>query len=205
MKFLISVIATFFGVGKIPFMPGTFGSLAATILVAVIFYQPYFVKLEGGQMHFAVGGGYINPQYIIWILSISSLVLWFVGYWASDNYASAISKKDPSEVVIDEVAGVFVAFSLISIIYAGLYFLNKEGFIIYLTLAGWAFLLVFILFRIFDILKPLHVGWADKNLKGGLGIMADDIIAGGYTAIAFYAIFFALKFLGILDKLVSVE
>lgn len=205
MRFLSFIIATFFGVGKFPFMPGTIGSAVATLLVAILFYQPYFIELQDGQLHFGVGGGYIGHDHIIYVITILALFFWIVGVWASEKYSKFISKEDPGEIVIDEVAGIFTSFSLVSIIYAGLYILNKEEFIIYLVLAVWAFPIVFILFRIFDIWKPWHVGYADRNLKGGVGIMADDIIAGVYTAISFYIVLFALKFLGVLDSLVSVD
>ncbi len=205
VKFLYSIISTFFGIGKIPFMPGTFGSLAATILVAVIFYQPYFIELKDSQMHFGVGGGYINPDYIVYVITILALFFWIIGIWASERYSKQINKEDPKQVVIDEVAGIFVSFSLISLIYSGLYLLNNGEFIIYLVLMFWVFPVTFILFRIFDIWKPWHVGYADKHMKGGVGIMADDIIAGVYTAISFYIIFFVLKLFGVLDHLVSVD
>ena len=72
--------------------------------------------------------------------------------------------KDPGEVVIDEVAGMWIA-----LLPAGLIW--------------WQILLAAMLFRLFDILKPGPVGWADKRLPGGLGIMADDLIAGALAAL----------------------
>jgi phosphatidylglycerophosphatase A len=50
---------------------------------------------------------------------------------------------------------------------------------------GWVFV-GFLLFRFFDILKPWPISWIDKNISGGIGIMADDLLAGGFTAIILY-------------------
>jgi phosphatidylglycerophosphatase A len=67
--------------------------------------------------------------------------------------------KDNSLIVIDEVAGMLIALSFIAHD-AILYFLG------------------FLLFRLFDILKPWPISWVDRNIKGGLGILLDDLIAG---------------------------
>lgn len=73
-------------------------------------------------------------------------------------------RHDPGHIVCDEVAGVLVAFFLIPFSW-----LNA--------------IIVFILFRLFDILKPWPVGALDKRIKGGLGITVDDIAAGVYANI----------------------
>ena len=91
--------------------------------------------------------------------------------WLACSKASQDSQfKDHSSIVIDEVAGMLVALS----------FVDHE-IIIYL----W----VFLLFRLFDIWKPWPVSWADKNVKGGLGILLDDLIAGLFTGGIIYGIF----------------
>lgn len=199
-----STIATFFGIGKIPFMPGTFGSLVATILVALLFYQPHFVSKQGEE-YLEMGAVIISPNYIIYVLILAAALSYVLGVWAADRYSKAIEKEDPSSVVIDEVAGIFVSFALVAMVYAGLLVFYEKEFILYLMLSMLYFPVVFVLFRIFDIAKPLHVGWADKKFTGGFGIMIDDIIAGVYTAITFYIIFFGLKFTGYLDKLIEID
>jgi len=98
-------------------------------------------------------------------LAIATTIVLAIGVWAADVYAKEIDDDDPGAVVIDEVAGQWLTLALAApldpLFYA----------------AG------FLLFRVFDILKPWPVNWADDQLKGGLGIMADDIIAAGYAAI----------------------
>jgi phosphatidylglycerophosphatase A len=86
-------------------------------------------------------------------------VVFFVGWWASERIVRADGLEDPSWVVIDEVAGQWMT----------LLFTPP-------SLLGYA--IGFALFRLFDIWKPWPVSWADQKVKGGLGIMLDDIIAG---------------------------
>ena len=141
------LLATWFGAGVLPGMPGTWGSLAALPFAWVI------------HMKFGPNG-----------LAIATTIVLAVGVWAADVYAKEIGDDDPGAVVIDEVAGQWLTLALAApldpIFYA----------------AG------FLLFRVFDILKPWPVNWADDQLKGGLGIMADDIIAAGYAAAVLVAL-----------------
>ncbi len=74
-----------------------------------------------------------------------------------------LDRPDPGLVVIDEIAGMLVALA------------PFEPSLVTWT-AG------FLLFRLFDIVKPFPVGWLDTRLHGGLGIMADDLAAGAYAA-----------------------
>ena len=86
-------------------------------------------------------------------------IVFFVGWWASERIVRADGLEDPSWVVIDEVAGQWMT----------LLFTPP-------SLLGYA--IGFALFRLFDIWKPWPVSWADQKIKGGLGIMLDDIFAG---------------------------
>jgi len=84
----------------------------------------------------------------------------FLGFWLCDYTAEVLGEHDHPAIVWDEIVGY-----LITMIAAP---------------AGWLWLLLgFVLFRLFDILKPWPVRWADKQLTGGLGIMLDDILAAG--------------------------
>ena len=77
------------------------------------------------------------------------------------SYENLFSSHDSKEIVLDEVVGGLVAF---------------------MFLTSWpALLLAFVLFRFFDIVKPFPVGWADQKIPGGLGVVADDILAGIIT------------------------
>ena len=90
--------------------------------------------------------------------------LFLVGSWAAHRAESYFAEKDPGAIVIDEVAGMLVSLVWIDTGYAGL-------------AAG------FVLFRIFDIIKPYPAGRLER-LHGGLGIMADDVMAGVYANLA---------------------
>ena len=84
-----------------------------------------------------------------------------IGIFWSQRVAQALSIKDPGIIVWDEFVGMWIAMLWIP----GLYWLP----------------VAFVVFRLFDILKPWPVGWADRELEGGLGIMVDDVLAGLLT------------------------
>ena len=102
---------------------------------------------------------------------IATFALFLIGIWSTQKYLRFSSEPDPQTIVIDEVVGQFIS----------LIFLPTEIF--------W-FLAAFILFRIADITKPWPASWADRSLKGALGIMADDIFAGVYV-LGFLSIIYA--------------
>lgn len=143
-------IATCFGIGNLPGAPGTWGSLAAIPLA--------------WALHALGGFALLGP---------ATLVIIFAGYWATARYLGDRA-DDPSEVVIDEVAGMMIALWPLSI---GLGIMEADPF--QWPWPGWV--LGFLLFRFFDIVKPPPVGWADR-LHGPLGVMLDDIVAGILTA-----------------------
>src|SRR6185503_3456643 len=92
----------------------------------------------------------------------------FVGIWAASRTERVLKIKDPGKVVVDEVAG-----QLIALLPLGLG-LNGSSFVMVVF--------AFLLFRFFDIVKP-YPARKMESLKGGLGIMADDLVAGVYAAI----------------------
>ncbi len=92
-------------------------------------------------------------------LAAATLLIFGAGWWASERIVQSDGLEDPSWVVIDEVAGQWLT----------LLFTPP-------SLLGYA--VGFALFRLFDIAKPWPVCWADQKIKGGLGIMLDDILAG---------------------------
>ena len=144
MTGLAKLLATWFGAGLLPKAPGTWGSLAALPLAWII----------------ASWGG-------TWALAAATLLVSLIGWWAAETYAGQTGIADPSEVVIDEVAGQWLTLLVVP---PNLWF----------YLAGFA------LFRLFDIRKPWPVSWADRSLPGGLGIMVDDLFAGLYAALFLY-------------------
>jgi phosphatidylglycerophosphatase A len=95
-------------------------------------------------------------------LAASLVVIFSAGIWAADAAAKASEAQDPATIVVDEVAGQWLV-------------------LLAAPFDPVAWLFAFVLFRLFDIWKPWPVGWADRHLKGGLGIMLDDILAAGYA------------------------
>lgn len=93
-----------------------------------------------------------------------AVLIFAVGVWAAGKYAAMLEASDPSDVVIDEVVAIWLTLLAAP-----------------MTPLGW--LLAFGLFRLFDIAKPWPVSLADRKLKGGFGIMADDILAAFYAMI----------------------
>jgi phosphatidylglycerophosphatase A len=97
-------------------------------------------------------------------LLLASIIAFFAGWWASHVYLRYTDASDPKEIVIDEVAGQWF---LLSFLYA-----TWTSYIIGLAL-----------FRFFDIVKPWPVSWSDRVVKGGLGVMLDDILAAAYPLV----------------------
>ncbi|MSO97311.1 MAG: phosphatidylglycerophosphatase A [Rhodospirillaceae bacterium] len=96
------------------------------------------------------------------LLIAAAAILFFCG-WACANAELAGNDTDPGWIVIDEVVGQWIALAVVpmSLLWYGA---------------------AFALFRVFDILKPWPVNWADRNVGGGLGVMLDDVLAGVYAA-----------------------
>ena len=139
-------IATIGGLGQIvPAAPGT----AASFLTVLV----------------AWGLASIHGPLPVTIAAVAATAL---GVWAAERYARERGTHDPSECVIDEVAGQLVA-----------------GAFVPRTLPAYA--LAFLLFRLFDIVKPWPIGAAER-LPGGIGIMADDVLAGALAGILILAL-----------------
>ncbi len=145
------MIATVGGVGYLKPAPGTWGSLAALPMVWILH---------------AIGG---FP-----LLALATVLVFVAGVWATRVMTAGNDNRDPSEIVIDEVAGQFIALWAIS------YPAWAHGIEITALWPGWV--AGFLLFRLFDITKPGPVGWADRR-NDPMGVMLDDVIAGVFAAI----------------------
>ncbi len=108
-------------------------------------------------------------------MAVLALVTTVFGIWISDHYAARTGIEDPKECVIDEFAGQWITCAI-----AGMAAMPGSP-----PLSWVGFLLAFLLFRLFDIAKPWPINRAE-HLRGGLGIMADDVVAG---AIAGFVVF----------------
>jgi len=100
-------------------------------------------------------------------LFIAAALAFFVGLWSSDRYLRHSTSKDPGAIVIDETAGQFLALALVPV-------------------ELWWYAAGFVLFRLADIYKPWPASWADRSLKGALGVMTDDIFAAVYALVVLY-------------------
>ncbi|WP_394182102.1 phosphatidylglycerophosphatase A [Yoonia maritima] len=145
------LIATFFYVGHMRPAPGTWGSLAA---------------LPAAWLIYTV----LGP----WGLLAGAVVSYFVGVWATKEETRGKENHDPSEIVIDEVCGQWIA--LLPIAY-GAHMMSAN---ITALWPGWV--AAFLLFRLFDITKWGPIGWADRR-NDATGVMLDDVIAGLFAAI----------------------
>jgi phosphatidylglycerophosphatase A len=158
-------IATAFGLGYLPKAPGTFGSLGGVALFA-LFWSRLF--------HYKAFDIYVHDIYFVILpqgfTMLFTLLVSGVGVFTASYAARYLGKKDPQIIVIDEVSGQLIS-----------YFGIGAG------TPNWKYLLLgFILFRVFDIWKPFPARQAE-SLPGGLGIMADDWIAGIYAALGLWA------------------
>ncbi len=140
MKFLSKSISTFFGIGFIPFAPGTL-----TSIVIVLLYKYYLYRLSW-------------PVYALILI-----LLFFIGVYASTDYSTALNKKDPRKIVIDEALGQLLVLFRMSD-------------------AWFPVLSCFVLFRVFDIAKPFPIRKIEK-LPAGWGIMLDDVVAAVYAGV----------------------
>jgi phosphatidylglycerophosphatase A len=154
------------GVGYLPLAPGTWGSIVG---VGVFLLLRFLVQ----ESYRRLGAGHdlilLNPQ--LGFLALELVVILGVtllGIWAASQTERMIGRKDPGKVVIDEVAG-----QMIALLPVPLFFVRPW--------AMWV-IISFTLFRFFDIVKP-YPARRLESLHGGLGIMADDVIAGAYAAV----------------------
>ena len=163
MKKVNILVSTFFGFGYLTKIPGTVTSFVTTVFIYIVYEYLGYTDLKFSIIFFTL--------------------LFFYSFYAVKDAESEFKSKDPKQIVIDEVLGQ--ALSLIFVLY-----LNQNN---QLSLSiEIYYLLSFIFFRFFDILKPFPISYFDKNFKNYFGIIMDDIMAGLYSMILIYLI--SLKF-----------
>ncbi|MEL6449725.1 MAG: phosphatidylglycerophosphatase A [Pseudomonadota bacterium] len=153
---IAQVIATVGGVGYLRPGPGTWGSAVALPLAWALHQL----------------GGF--P-----LLLLSAVVVFAAGWWATGQVTAGQADHDPSEVVIDEVVGQWIALAPLS------YAAWDRGIEVLVMWPGW--IAAFALFRLFDIWKPWWVGAADRR-GDALGVMLDDVVAGVFAAVGVLAL-----------------
>ena len=145
------LFVTLFGIGKIKKIPGSFASLATTIFLFLLFHI-------------------LNISLNIVLICV--VIIFFISLYAVNIFIKDLDNKDPKEVVVDEFIGQSIPICLYEIAHEG----TKETDQV-LTF----YFIMFILFRIFDIVKPYPVNYYDKNFKNSFGVIMDDVCAGLYV------------------------
>jgi phosphatidylglycerophosphatase A len=139
---LTRAVVTLGGVGRLPYAPGTWGS-------AIALLPAWAIHAKFGTIG----------------LLIATAAVFALGCWASSAYIRATGREDPSEAVIDEVAGQWLV-------------------LVPAANELLPYLLGFVAFRALDILKPWPASWADRTVHGGIGVMLDDLLAAVYGCAA---------------------
>ena len=163
MKKINVLLSTFFGYGYLTKIPGTVTSAVTTIFI----YIAYEI----------IGYSDLKISIILFVF------LFFYSFYAVKDSESEFNNQDPRQIVIDEVLGQSMPLIL-------LLYLNQTNQIS-LSVEIY-YILSFMLFRFFDILKPFPVSYFDKNFKNYFGIIMDDIMAGLYSMILIYLV--SIKF-----------
>ena len=143
-----------FGLGKIPKIPGTFGSLA-TVIILYLFFHIFSISSN--------------------IILISLIIIFIFSFSAVSSHIKDNENKDPKEVIIDEFIGQSIPIYLYEISH-GTEKSPDEAIIFYSV--------CFVLFRFFDIAKPFPVSFFDKNFKNSFGVIMDDVCAGFYVVLS---------------------
>ena len=136
MALFVKLLATFFYLGEIPLAPGTLGSFGGLLIFLSTAQRP-------------------------WLCAIFFVIITVLGFFSAGRAEKIFGKKDPRQVVIDEVSGIFLVYFMI-------------------PLNGMNLLLGFLLYRVLDIIKPFPARYLER-LPGSLGIMSDDLLCGLYS------------------------
>ena len=154
IKILNTLFVTMIGLGKIPKIPGTFGSMFTVILLYMYFHI------------------FNLPSNVILIFLI---IIFILSFLAIAKHIKNNENKDPKEIVIDEFIGQSIPIYLYEISH-GTEKSTNAALILYAV--------CFVLFRFFDIAKPFPVSFFDKNFKNSFGVIMDDVCAGFYVVLS---------------------
>ena len=154
IKTLNTLFVTMFGLGKVPKIPGTFGSLATVIILYFFFHILN-----------------ISSTFIL----VGLIIVFIYSFSAVSAHIKDSENKDPKEVIIDEFIGQSIPIYLYEISH-GTEKSPDEAVIFYSV--------CFVLFRFFDIAKPFPVSFFDRNFKNSFGVIMDDVCAGFYVVLS---------------------
>ena len=161
-------LLTMFGIGYFKYAPGTASSFVTCLIFYILFLSNFSI----------INNKLYIISSLIFILIYSVIII--------DKLSHLFKKKDANEIVVDEFIGQSIPL---------MFLIVQENFYVWIVITSKHIslliyvLLSFILFRIFDILKPYPINLIDKKMKNGLGIMLDDILAGIYSLIAIIIIY----------------
>ncbi len=158
MNKIIFLFVTLCGIGKLKKIPGSYASLVTTIFLYILFHIFNF-----------------SPN----IFLIVVIIVFLISLYTVNIFIKDLDNKDPKEVVIDEFIGQSIPICLYEIAHEG----SKETDQVLIF-----YFIMFILFRIFDIVKPYPVNYYDKNFKNSFGVIMDDVCAGLYV-VAFLVLY----------------
>ena len=148
------LFVTMLGLGKVKFIPGTFGSFVTVIILYVCFH---IFNLNSN------------------VILLGILLIFIYSFIAITNHTKDNENKDPGEIIIDEFIGQSIPIYLYEISH-GTVKQPSEAIIFYAV--------CFILFRYFDIMKPYPVSYFDKKHKNSFGVIMDDVCAGFYVVLS---------------------
>ena len=151
IKKIIFLFVTLFSIGKISRIPG---SIASLVTIFFLFFLFHILKIPAN------------------FILLFVIIIFFISLYAVNVFIKNLDNKDPKEVVIDEFIGQSIPICLYEIAHEGIKETNQV-----LTF----YFVMFILFRIFDIVKPYPVSYYDKNFKNSFGVIMDDVCAGLYV------------------------
>lgn len=163
-----ALAVTTFGVGYLPLAPGTWGSAVGVGLYLL------FASFETVVSTNLSLNDWNEGQITAWIHAgnlLFFLLFTLIGIWATNRATILFKDKDPSQAVVDEVIGQLLTFLFVPF-----------------AISGWMVFAGFLLFRLFDIWKPYPID-SLQNLPTGLGVCADDILAGVYAGICLALIY----------------
>ena len=166
----VALSVTTFGVGYLPIAPGTWGSM-----VGVGIYLGVEALVANVSLGFKVQiSGLGWEPYNSWVHAViltAFLLFTLLGVWAASRATGLLGNSDPSQAVVDEIIGQLIVFLFVPF-----------GIAWPMILAG------FLLFRLFDIWKPYPIDYL-QVLPGGIGVCADDILAGVYAGVCLSVIY----------------
>ena len=147
------LFVSLFGIGKIKKIPGSFASLATTLFLFFLFHILN-----------------VSPNIVLFAI----IIVFLISFYAVNAFIKDLTNKDPKEIVIDEFIGQSIPICLYEVAHN----IPKDS-----EDALKFYLIMFVLFRLFDITKPFPVSYYDKNFKNSFGVIMDDVCAGLYVVL----------------------